>query len=266
MLAGSVRTFNDYGNWYVLNMDEAKGLGQLLGDRLKELRVSQGLTQEEVARRARLVGLAWSSTTVSSFEAGRRKSVALEELLLLSYAFRVDPGEWFVGNGWVQLSPDAMASLGVIRAMLAGSPTDSWMRISERMWDDPVFQDAPGVLGAQFERLNDRIRVAKHYLGPDVTTETAIQALEAAAGEAEVKAAYKFQVEPLQVSLEAFKNWGRGLTQERDRRFGEAARQVSFRSLSASRGHITRLLLKELAPKLRQKKLKAHFRGLQIES
>lgn len=247
-------------------MDEAKGLGQLLGDRLKQLRIEQDLTRDEVARRARQVGLSWSPIIVSAFENGRRKTVALEELLLLSYAFRVEPGEWFVGNGWAQLSPDAMASLGVIRAMLAGTPTDSWMRISERKWDDPEFQDAPGVLGAQFERLNDRLRIAKRYLGPDVSTETAIKAVEAAAGEAEVKAAYKFQVEPLQVSLEAFKNWGRGLTQERDRRFGEAARAVSFRSLSASRGHITRSLLKELAPKLKQKKLRAHFRGLQIES
>ena len=249
-----------------ISMEAAKGLGQLLGDRLKELRSEQGLTEDEVARRARQVGLSWSAATVSSFEAGRRKTVALEELLLLSYAFRVEPGDWFVGQGWAKLAPDAMASLGVIRAMLAGSPTDSWMRISERKWDIPEFQDAPGVLGAQFERLNDRIRVAKRYLGPGVSTETAIKAVEAAAGEAEVKAAYKFHVEPLQVSLESFKNWGRGLTQERDRRFGEAARQVSFRSLSASRGHITRSLLKELAPKLKQKKLKSHFGGLQIES
>jgi transcriptional regulator with XRE-family HTH domain len=249
-----------------LAMDEAKGLGQLLGDRLRQLRLEQDLTREEVARRVRQVGLPWSPIIVSAFENGRRKTVALEELLLLSYAFRVEPGDWFVGNGWAKLSPDAMASLGVIRAMLAGTPTDSWMRISERRWNDPEFQDAPGVLGAQFERLNDRIRIAKHYLGPDVSTETAIQAVAAAAGEAEVKAAYKFQVEPLQVSLEAFKNWGRGLTQERDRRFGEAARAVSFRSLSASRGHITRSLLKELAPKLKQKKLKIHFGGLQIES
>ena len=258
--------FTYSGNWYVLSMDGAKGLGQLLGDRLKELRIEQDLTREEVARRARQVGLPWSPIIVASFENHRRKTVALEELLLLSYAFRIEPGDWFVGNGWAKLSPDAMASLGMIRAMLAGSPTDSWMRINDRLWDDPEFQDAPGVLGAQFERLNDRILTAKAYLGPEASTETAIQAVEAAAGEAEVKAAYKFQVEPLQVSLEAFKNWGRGLTQERDRRFGEAARQVSFRSLSASRGHITRSLLKELAPKLKQKTLKAHFRGLQIES
>jgi len=244
----------------------AKGLGQLLGDRLKTIREERGLTQDEFARRARQVGLPWSAITVDSFETGQRKSVALEELLLLSYAFRVDPGDWFVGNGWAELAPDAMASLGVIRSMLAGSSTDSWMRISERLWDIPEFQNAPGVLGAQFERLNDRIQVAKNYLGPDVSTETAIKAVEAAAGEVEVKAAYKFHVEPLQVSLEAFKNWGRGLTQERDRRFGEEARKVSFRSLSASRGHITRILLKELAPRLQQKRLKAHFRGLQIES
>ncbi len=247
-------------------MDGAKGLGQLLGDRVRAVREERDLTREEFAKRARQVGLAWSVVTVEAFETGRRKSVALEELLLLSYAFRIDPGDWFVGNGWAELSPDAMTSLGVIRAMLAGSPTDSWMRISERLWDVPKFQDAPGVLGAQFERLNDRIRVAQSYLGPDVSTETAIKAVEAAAGEVEVKAAHRFNVEPLQVSLEAFKNWGRGLTQERDRRFGEEARKVSFRSLGASRGHITRLLLKELAPKLKQKKLKAHFRGLQIES
>lgn len=247
-------------------MDGARGLGQLLGDHLKELRDERGLSQEEVARRAREVGLPWSRTTVIAFESGQRRSVALEELILLSYAFRIEPGEWFVGNSWAKLSPDAMASLGVIRAMLAGSPTDSWIRINERMWDLPEFQNAPGVLGAQFERLNDRIAVAKRYLGPDVSTETAIRAVEAAAGEAEVKAAYKYRVEPLQVSLEAFKNWGRGLTQERDRRFGEAARQLSFRTLRLSRAHITRSLLKELAPKLQKRKLKPNFGGLQIES
>ena len=237
-----------------------------MGEHLKELREERQLTQDDFAKRARQVGLPWSAVTVDSFETGQRKSVALEELILLSYAFRVDPGDWFVGNGWAELAPDAMASLGVIRAMLAGSPTDSWMRISKRLWDLPEYKQAPGVLGAQFERLNNRIRVAKRYLGDDVPTEVAIKAVEAAAGEVEVKAAYKFHVEPLQVSLEAFKNWGRGLTQERDRRFGEEARKLSFRSLKASRGHITRSLLKELAPTLKHKKLKAHFRGLQIES
>lgn len=244
----------------------ARGLGQLLGDGLKELRTDLELTQDEVAARVRRVGLPWSAVTVNAFESGKRRSVALEELILLSYAFRVAPDQWFVGNGWADLAPDAMASLGVIRRIFGGSPTDSWIRISERLWDHPEFKDAPGVLGAQFKRLNDRIDVARQYLGPEVSTETAIRAVEAAAGEAEVRAAYKFQVEPLQVSLEAFKNWGRGLTQERDRRFGEIARQVSFRSLHASRSYITRTLLKELAPKLKQKTLKPYFGGLLIES
>lgn len=243
-----------------------KGLGQLFGERLKQLREERDLTPEEFARRAQQVGLPWSAATVKAFESGQRKSVALEELILLFYAFRVEPGEWFVGNGWAELTPDAMASLGVIRAVLAGSPTDSWLRISERQWDDPAFQNAPGVLNAQFERLNDRIEVAKRYLGEDVPVELAIKAVEAAHHEVEVKVARRFHVEPLQVSLEAFKNWGRGLTQERDRRFGEEARKLSFRTLGASRGHIQRLLLKELAPKLQHRKLKPHFRGLQIES
>jgi transcriptional regulator with XRE-family HTH domain len=225
-------------------------LGQLLGDRLKELREEQGLSQEEVARRARVVGLPWARATVMAFENGQRKSVALEELLLLSYAFSVEPGEWFVGRGWAKLTPDAMASLKVIRAMLTGSPATQWRRISERLWDLPQFKDAPNVLGAQFEKLNERLRQAEDYLGPEVSTENAISALEAAAGQAEVRAAYKLKVKPLDISLAAFRLWGRSLTQERNRRVGEAAREASFRSLQATKGHITRQLLKELAPTL----------------
>lgn len=247
-------------------MDGALGLGQLLGDRLQWIRAQSGMTRDEVARRAQQVGLPWSRTIVEAFESGKRRSVSLEELILLSYAFRIEPGDWFVGEGWAQLAPDAMASLGVIRTMLAGSPTDSWLRISERRWDAPEFRHAPGVLGAEFERLNDRILVARQYLGPDATVETAIRALEAAAGEIEVRIARKFHVEPIQVSLEAFKRWGRGLTQERDRRFGEAARLVSFRTLGASRRRITRMLLRELSPRLRERRLKLYFGGLQITS
>ena len=233
-------------------MSGARGLGQLLGDRLKELREEQGLSQDEVARRARVVGLPWARATVIAFENGQRKSVALEELLLLSYAFSVEPGDWFVGRGWAKLTPDAMASLKVIRAMLAGSPTAHWRRISQRLWDIPQFKDAPNVLGAQFEKLNERLRHAEEYLGPEFASDTAIHAMEAAAGQAEVKAAYKMQVKPLDVSLASFRLWGRSLTQERNRRVGEAAREASFRSLQATRGHITRQLLKELAPTLKK--------------
>ena len=140
-------------------------------------------------------------TTVEAFENGQRKSVALEELILLSYAFQVEPNEWFVGRGWAKLTPDAMASLKVIRAMLAGSPTAQWIRIHERMWDRPQFDDAPRVMGAQFEKLNERLRKAEEYLGPDFTPAAAIHAMEAAAGPAEVKAAYKMHVKPLDISL-----------------------------------------------------------------
>jgi transcriptional regulator with XRE-family HTH domain len=230
-----------------------KGLGQLLGDHLRVIREERNLSEDEVARRARAVGLPWSRSTVVAFESGRRKSVALEELLLLSYAFGVEPADWFVGKGWAKLTPDARATLGVIRTMLAGSPTDQWTRISERMWDIPEFKHAPGIVGAQFERLNQRLKRANQALGPDAPPDAAIKAVEAAAGQAEVKAAYKLRVEPLDVSLTAFKLWGRSLSQERDRRISEAIRSVSLRSLQATRGRVTRALLRELAPKLKNR-------------
>jgi transcriptional regulator with XRE-family HTH domain len=232
------------------SMVGGKGLGQLLGDHLRLIREERNLSHDEVARQARAVGLPWSRATVLAFESGQRKSVALEELILLSYAFGVEPADWFVGKGWAKLTPDARATLAVIRTMLAGSPTDQWTRISKRMWDLPEFKHAPGIVGAQFEKLNQRLKRAKQTLGPDAPTEAAIKAVEAAAGQAEVKAAHKLRVDPLDVSLTAFKLWGRSLTQERDRRISEAIRSVSFRSFQATRGHITRVLLKELAPKL----------------
>jgi transcriptional regulator with XRE-family HTH domain len=236
-------------------VEGARGLGQLLGDHIAQIREEQGLTEKEFARRARAVGLPWSRATVAAFEKGTRRSVALEELLLLSYAFSIEPADWFVGKGWAELGSDSRASLGVIRAMLAGSPTEQWTRISERMWDIPRFKQAPGVIGAQFERLNDRLERAGRALGPAATSYAAIKAVESAAGRAEVKAAYRLFVEPLDVSITAFRLWGRSFTQERDRRLGQAWRSVSFRSLPATRGRITRTLLVEIGPHLLKTKL-----------
>lgn len=237
-------------------MDEAKSLGQLLGDRLRDFREERGLTPDDLARAVQAVGLPWTRHTVHTFETGRRKQVALEELLLLSYAFRLEPGEWFVGNSWARLSDDARASLGVIRFLLAGpSPVDHWTRISQRQWDTAEFRDAPGVLHAQFELMNAKLRRVRDAIGEGTSTETAIKAVEAAAGPEEVRAAYRFHVEPLDVSTAAFRSWGRGLTQERDDRFGRAARILSFRTLLESRRHVTRHLLRELAPSIKRLRL-----------
>ena len=76
--------------------------------------------------------------------------------------------------------------------------------------------------------------------------------MEASSWQAEVKAASKLRVDPLEVSLTAFKLWGRSLTQERDRRISQAIRSISLRSLQATKGRVTRVLLKELAPKLQR--------------
>lgn len=234
-------------------MAGGRELGQLLGDRLRDMRAEHDLSQDEVARMARDVGLPWATATVIAFESGRRKAVWVEELLLLSYAFSVEPGDWFVGKGWAKLSPESMATLTVIRAMLAGSPTAHWTRISERLWDIPQFKDAPNVLGVQFEKLNLRLRKVEEFLGPEFSTDAAIAAVRGAAAPAEVRAAYKLQVKPIDISLAAFKLWGRSLTMERNRRVGVAARQATLRSLNATRGHITRTLLKELSPTLNRR-------------
>lgn len=237
------------------SMAAVRGLGQLLGDRLSQIRRERELTQDDVARMATAVGLPWARATVVAFENGCRGAIGIQELLLLSQAFSVEPDEWFVGKGWAELTPEAMATLKVIRAMLAGPPVARWIRISERLWDIPQFRDAPNTLGVQFEKLNKLLRKAEEYLGPEFSTDAAIDAIQGAAGPAEVKAAYKLQVKPIDISLAAFKLWGRSLTQERNRRAGEAARAATLRSLRYTKGHITRVLLLELAPTLQKPRL-----------
>jgi transcriptional regulator with XRE-family HTH domain len=69
--------------------------------------------------------------------------------------------------------------------------------------------------------------------------------------DAEAKTAARFGVEPILVVRAAHRLWGRGLTDERERRIAERADpDASPRTLQAIRGHVTRELVAELAPKV----------------
>jgi hypothetical protein len=75
----------------------------------------------------------------------------------------------------------------------------------------------------------------------------------AARGEAEQKAARRLAVDPHDLAIVAFAQWGRSLTEERDARVA-ALSDISTtpRTTQARRGHVTRLLLDELEPKLKK--------------
>ena len=62
--------------------------------RVKELRTAQGLTQKQLAERAKI-----RQATVSKMESGRVKSIDLEVLEKLAKALGCDPGYLIVKKG-----------------------------------------------------------------------------------------------------------------------------------------------------------------------
>jgi transcriptional regulator with XRE-family HTH domain len=62
---------------------------QLFGERLRELRLARGLTQEQLAERAHI-----HRTYLASVESGKR-NVAIVNVIYLSRALDVSPGELF---------------------------------------------------------------------------------------------------------------------------------------------------------------------------
>ena len=62
--------------------------------RVKELRTAQGLTQKQLAERAKI-----RQATVSKLESGRAKSIDLEVLEKLASALGCDPGYLIVKKG-----------------------------------------------------------------------------------------------------------------------------------------------------------------------
>lgn len=78
-----------------------------------------------------------------------------------------------------------------------------------------------------------------------------LAAYRAAGGDLEQKVARRFRLDPFLVAQIAFSAWGRSLTDERDRRITEQRPLgTPQRALQALRGHVTRALLRELAPRL----------------
>ncbi|MCF7552204.1 helix-turn-helix domain-containing protein [Pseudonocardia sp. WMMC193] len=99
-------------------MTEVKSVGQLVGEVLARRRIERGHTQGDAAQHARWAGLTWSRDHVASLETGRRESLSVEELLLLSSAYDMKLADWFEGDGQVALTPEIAVSRADLRATL----------------------------------------------------------------------------------------------------------------------------------------------------
>ncbi|GLB64064.1 hypothetical protein NCCP2495_19430 [Dietzia sp. NCCP-2495] len=100
--------------------------GRIVGENLRKQRISAGLSQAEVASKANSMGLSWAQANVTTIETGRRQSITIDELLVLSIVFECPLSSWFAGTGDVAVTEHMSMKRSVIREALAGeTPTPS---------------------------------------------------------------------------------------------------------------------------------------------
>jgi hypothetical protein len=219
---------------------------------MRALREQHGQRQDDVARAARVLGLAWSRSKVAALERGD-KALPAEELLLLPLVLATaECGEPSLadllpdGSGAVRLGDQIVMPAAVLAQVVRGEEID----ISEI--DSPSIRESFAWVetwaeGGGLERLVSMVGAAT-AVAPGRTWREWVAA-ERAAGDAEQIAARRLGVPILAVVAAALATWGHGLTEERDAR---AAQRVgpggSARSVQAARGHITRELYGELMP------------------
>lgn len=202
---------------------EGHWLHQIIGENLRRWREDHGHTQDEVAALARAVGLSWTQATVAQIETGRRETLErLSELMLVSEFTDLSVGEMVASDSPVELASATNADPEWIRAKLQGKHAEGLRTPADLIYGGTEF------LESQW---------------PGEPTWKAVQAATDSLRTAEQRAAASLGVEPFFLSREAWKRWGRGLTEERDRRAREEYPDgVNAQAL----GRITRNLIAEL--------------------
>jgi len=223
----------------VITMDNVTAMEEMpapledfLAERVREVRSSKGWTQDELARRARDLGLSeWTRSVVAAIEHRNRRlslgeAVTLAALLEVSLPdlFRSAPDELLVA-GSLAISKEALiGSLAGanpaafvpsgFRDLRHGGDSAEWVEIREEafgagkdlpeVWDNvaELFASSPDAEG----RVTDRTDILRRTVEED------------AAGEFERYIATRLGTTPEAVALAARLSYGTSATDERDRR------------------------------------------------
>jgi hypothetical protein len=239
---------------------------------MRALREQHGRRQDDVARAARELGLAWSRSKVAALERGD-KALPAEELMLLPLVLaEAQCGQPSLadllpqGSGTVRLGDQTTMPAAVLAQVVRGEDVDisevtspSIRRpsvIARAMSDTAPATDSVSAVVTHVRAVSDTApatdsvsAVVTRAASSDTTTATELLAAERAAGDAERIAARRLGVPFTAVVAAALATWGHGLTEERDARAAQRAGPgASARSAQAARGHVTRELYRELGP------------------
>ena len=227
-----------------------------------------GRRQEDVAAAAREWGFDWQRGTVAMLEIGRRR-VTAEELVALPAIARdaglgdQPLGELLVGGSdvMVTLSPDV--GIGSLDLQAWGGRAELHRLVTDHAPDMPEAQE--------IRRLWPRLHPGRRQSRSQVYR-IAIESR----GDAEIKAARVLGVSPIAVAMAAQYIWNQSLTAQRDAvalspafpgggdssaKLMVARAVMTARRLQARRGHVTRQLLDDLRPLLKDITKKKRRRG-----
>ena len=203
-------------------------LAEVVGENCKRLRAQIGITQDELARHARTVGLRWRASSVGDFEAGR-SSPTLATVVAVAAALQ-------------SLLDEPVARTGPQPADVRVSDLvafDGWVAVTEVLivpgatlvqWLGGAVATLPH-LDAYSAIENETRSILKTFDGKD--------GLLARSGLAEQRMAKSLGIHPEDLALLSFELWGGTFTEERDRRAGPDANKQR-------RGQITRAMRVEL--------------------
>jgi hypothetical protein len=228
---------------------------QAIGQRLREVRAELGLRQDQIAMAAQRAGLGWTQSTVAAIERGNR-ALSLGEWFLLPHVIGMASG-WMAhhseladllpASGRIALTEETTTNVDVLRDALAGRLIHLDRKVFED-FDTPYIRDVRDGMRRHFAEVKRLLP-----LWPGMTVLGYSDALNAARGDAERKAARKLGVEPIKLSVAAYGRYDQSFTEERDARVAELApADAPPRSLQALRGHVTRAMLAELTSVLDQ--------------
>lgn len=226
-------------------MSDVEKLAAAIGQRARVLRVEHGLTLEDVAQTARLLGLKWTTARVVEFENGK-KPATLSTLLVLCEALNGTEIEWqarrkvrlsdlIPEDGELELNPRYTVTAQSVRDALTGAP----VRLTEPQLERDVSLALKGV-AVELASATDLVPD-----GPD--GEYLTYDLVARHGLAEHRMSKQLGLNRMELGALEASLWGRTLTQERDCRAGPEASAQKL-------GQVSRQLKGELIEHLARKR------------
>jgi hypothetical protein len=231
------------GEGWRRELEDASTFAEALGHNLAEARRRRRRTTEQIAQAARGYGLTWHRTTVGQTEAGKR-SLTAAELFLLPAIYE---------ESLPDLMPEGTTWLTDEVAVWSG---ELWRTITERDHRPAL---APGKWALRNPVTAGEVAETVARLGREWPHDALLKHMQDAPDEAETKAAKKLQTTPHYVAYTARELWGHGLAAERDARLAKRpGAPAGGRALQAARGHVTRTLIVEMEPRVREHETHRH--------